>query len=184
MQAHRVEASLSILSGRARVTVDGNEVASLSGWRVGIGGRHIEFAVGERRCTLVVRPKPADPEGPDLDLHVDGWSVDTGARIEQRMAQESSEAPPLMRMVLIFLPAIGIPNLLSGARRTGDLSVVVGGGVVVAGALLAAAGFFAVGRWYAVRPPGAARTIVAWGMVLGCYALLFAAYAVLLAYAE
>lgn len=104
-------------------------------------------------------------------------------RLEERMAQEAAEPPPVMRLVLVFLPLIGIPNLLSQARRTGDLSWAVGAGVVIAGAMLAALGFFVLGAWFARQPRGPARTIMGWGIVLGCYLLLFATYGVLLFYA-
>lgn len=183
MRGHRVDVNLSVLSGRTRVGVDGVEVVNLSGWRMGPGGRHVEFAVGGRTCTLVVRPHVGEPGGPDIDLHVDGWSLDTGTPLEERMAQEAAEPPAVMRLVLVFLPLIGIPNLLSQARRTGDLSWAVGAGVVIAGAMLAALGFFVLGAWFARQPRGLARTIIGWGIVLGCYLLLFATYGVLLFYA-
>lgn len=184
MRPHRVDVSLNVLSGRTHVGVDGVELVNLSGWRMGPGGRHVDFAVGGRRCTLVVRPKPGDPAGPELDLHVDGWSLDTGTPLEQRLAREAAQPPAIMRMVLVFLPLIGVPNLLRGAGRTGDLSPLLSAGVVGGGAAIAALGFFVIGRWFASRPPGLARTLAGWAIVLSCYVVLLGAYAALLAYAR
>ncbi len=184
MRPHRVDVNLNVLSGRTRVTVDGAEVVNLSGWRMGPGGRHVEFAVGGRRCTLVVRPHVGEEGGPEMDLHVDGWSLDTGTPLEERIAREAAEPPGVMRLVLVFLPLIGIPNLLGQARRTGDLSWAVGGGVVIAGAVLAGVGVLALGAWFAGRSPGLARTLVGWAIVLSCYVVLLGTYAALLAYAR
>jgi len=180
MVPHRVDATLSMLTGRTRVKIDDQIAVDASGWRMGPGGKHIEFPVKSRQCTLVVRPKPADPSGPELDLHVDGWSLDHGTRLEERLAREASSPSALMRMALIFLPLIGVPSILRNASQGGGLSPMLGWTFAGAGLLLGLIGFFTASRWYAARRPSRARSTVGWLIVLGCYALLFGVYAVLL----
>jgi hypothetical protein len=183
MRAHDVRAVAHWLTGRVRVLVDGEVVSERSGWQIGLRGTQIDFRVRSRDCVLRVRPMGAAETGrPDLDLVVDGWSVDHGTPMAERLARERTEPSAVARLFLVFLVPIGVPAALRGARNAaGGLEPAAVGAIVAAAAGAAAVGWWLLQRWAASRPPGTARTVGTWAIVAAAYLAFLAILAVAVA---
>jgi hypothetical protein len=175
LHAHAVRATYHGITGRVRVFVDGSLVGERSGWQVGMRGTEIDFRVRTRPCALVVRPMAAIGGGqPDLDLVVDGWSIDHGTPVAERLARERTEPSAIARLVLVFLVPIAVPAALRGARgAAGALEPATVGAILAAGAGSAAIGWWLLHRWAARRPAGAGRTIGTWVVVGAAYLVFF-----------
>lgn len=172
---HRVDIELNAITGSARVHVDGELAAKRSPWHMNMSGFELPFDVDGRPCLLVVRAKYGAQ--PEIDLYSEGRSLSTGDTLEVRREAAGRELPNLVRMLLIFIPAIGLfsvlrettPNALAGLAPL----------VMIAVALAAAGGgWFLASRWYARGSDSPSRHLVGGAIVAAAWAVFFGTFVV------
>ena len=152
---HRVDVELNALTGATTVYVDG------------------------RPCSLVVRTRYGDQT--QVDLYSEGRSLSTGEPVEALEEAKGRELPNLVRMLLIFIPAIGLFTVLSQSAATPNSLGLVAPALIVAAALGSAAGGWALAsRWYARGPETPNRHLVGGAIVAGAWIVFFAAFVVTL----
>jgi hypothetical protein len=166
---------LNAVTGSARVFVDGELAAKRGMWHMDVSGFELPFDVNGRPCLLVVRSRYG--ERPEYDLYSEGRSLSTGETLEVRREAAGRELPNLVRMLLIFIPLIGLFSVLrpavSNANPLGGAEI----GVMIVVALGAAgAGWIAASRWYASGPRPPARHLVGGAIVLVAWVVFFAAF--------
>jgi hypothetical protein len=177
---HRVDVALNSVTGSARVSVDGTEVARRSMWHMDMSGFALPFDVAGRPCQLVVRSKYGAQ--PSFELYSDGRSLTTGETLAEHRESQTRELPNLVRMFLIFIPLIGGFNsvVLRGDPLDGALGAwgpvaFIGFGVVVA-----AAGWWLASLWYGRGPTGTSRHLVGGAIVAVAWLVFFAGYVAML----
>ncbi len=178
---HRVDVELKLLTGSLRIDLDGQAHVKRSGWKMGMSGTEIPFDVDGRPCLLVVRQRYADTSGPEIDLYSEGRSLTDGSLLEVRREAHGREMPNLVRMLIIFLPVIGLPSVLRSMSTTGGAESSVWIVVVGAGIAIAAAGWVLARRWYRRGTEGRNRHLVGGAIVAACYAVFFTMYGVAVA---
>jgi len=171
---HRVDVEISLITDGLRILVDGVKVASRSGWKVALGTSEVPFEVDGRQCLLVLRQDYGS--APEMDVYSDGRSVSNGAPLVTRRRELHRSMPSLIRVVLIFLPLIGVPSLLRPTVSGSGPGVAGGIGVAIVGVVLAIVGSWIIARWYARDPNGRSRHLVPVLILTGAYLTLFAIY--------
>ena len=84
--------------------------------------------------------------------------------------------PSLVRVLLIFLPLIGVPSLLRPSVSGGGPGLAGGIGVAIVGVVLTIVGSWIIAWWYARDPNGRSRHLVPALILTGAYLTLFAIY--------
>ena len=171
---HRVDVEISLITDGLRILVDGVKVASRSGWKVALGTSEVPFEVDGRQCLLVLRQDYGS--APEMDVYSDGRSVSTGAPLGNRRRELGRSMPSLVRVLLIFLPLIGVPSLLRPNVSGGGPGLAGGIGVAIAGVVLTVVGGWIIARWYAGEPTGRSRHLVPAVILAGAYLTVFASY--------
>ena len=179
---HRVDVELKLLTGSLRVDVDGQEAVKRSGWKMGLNRTEVPFEVDGRPCLLVVRQRYGDTAPPDIDLYSEGRSLTDGSPLEARLEAQGREIPNLVRMLILFMPLIGLPSFLrslsstAGGAATWVWIIVIGAALAIAGA-----GWWLAGRWYGRGTDAPHRHLGGGAIVAACWVLFFAIFAIALA---
>ena len=173
---HQVDVEISLITDGLRIFVDGSQVESRSGWKVALGTSEIPFEVDGRPCLLVLRQDYG--ASPAMDIYSEGRSIATGAPLDARRTELGRALPSLIRMLLVFLPIIGVPTTLRSVADADDpVAAWVGAIVVAAGVGIAVLGGWVASRWYAMEPNGQWRQVVGGLIVAAAYLGFFAVFA-------
>ena len=176
---HRVDIELNALTGATTVYVDGQQAARRGIWNMDLNGFELPFDVDGRPCSLVVRTRYGDQT--QVDLYSEGRSLSTGEPVEALEEAKGRELPNLVRMLLIFIPAIGLFTVLRQSAATPNSLGFLAPALIVAAALGSAAGGWALAsRWYARGPETPNRHLVGGAIVAGAWIVFFAAFVVTL----
>ena len=88
-----------------------------------------------------------------VDLYSEGRSLSTGELVEALQEAQGRELPNLVRMLLIFIPAIGLLTILrESASAPNSLGWVASALLIIVALGSAAAGWVLASRWYGRGP--------------------------------
>ena len=179
---HRVDVELKLLTGSLRVNVDGQESVKRSGWKMGLNRTEVPFEVDGRPCLLVIRQRYGDTAPPEIELYSEGRSLTDGTLLEERRAAQGREIPNVVRMLILFLPLIGLPSFLRSLNSTDGGAASWVWIVVIAAALaIAGVGWWLASRWYGRGADASNRHLGGGAIVAACWVAFFAIFAAALA---
>jgi hypothetical protein len=175
---HRVDVEVNALTGAATVYVDGQPAARRGIWNMDLNGFELPFDVDGRPCSLVVRTRYGDQM--QVDLYSEGRSLSTGEPVEALQEAQGRELPNLVRMLLIFIPAIGLFTVLrQSASAPNSLGWAAPALLIVVALGSATAGWTLASRWYGRGPETPNRHLVGGAIVAAAWVAFFAAFVVI-----